>query len=60
MGGFRQDAEPAEWVYAIECGEHARWHRRAADAVEAIASGNKIADEFLRLTVFSKTNERLG
>src|SRR5262249_10186440 len=41
--GLGEDAEPAEGIVAIVCGEHAVWNCGAGNSVEAVTAGDEVA-----------------
>src|SRR5712691_7884408 len=45
--GFRENADLAEWIFAIVGGEHGRRNARSADAVKAVAAADEIAGELV-------------
>jgi hypothetical protein len=54
-----QDAEPAERIDVLARREHAIGHRRAADAVEAVAAGDDLAAQLVALAVVAVAQRRL-
>src|SRR5258708_2680218 len=57
-GGAAGETEPCERVEALKDGERARRDGRTAYAVEAVASGNEIAAQFIRRAVFAEPDLR--
>src|SRR4029077_5277574 len=53
-----EDPEPTEGVVALEAAEHSRGDRPAADAVEAVASGEDLALELPRPSVVDEADTR--
>jgi hypothetical protein len=53
-----EDPEPTEGVVALEASEHSRGDRPAADAVEAVASGEDVALELPRPPIVDEADTR--
>src|SRR5437764_8827048 len=53
---FRQDADPAERIFAIVDPERIGGNARPANAVKAVAAGDEIAIELLEFALLAKAN----
>ena len=53
---FRQDAEPAEWIFAFVNGEDAGRNARPTDAVKPVTATDEIAGDFARFAVLAETD----
>ncbi len=61
LGGrrrFGEDAEPREGIDSLEDGERIERNGGAGDPVEAVATGDEVAVEFMLLTVLAVANAR--
>src|SRR6516164_5393800 len=58
--GFGKDAQPGEGIEPLIDCQNAVGDARTADAVEAVASGDKIAFDLVWLTVFRVLDRRPG